>query len=86
MLRKLMPLILSFVFLAGCVSSTSGLSIATTTTTGGAEQIPIDLRQRAERSGEEPTIKHERGDRPAAHLAGGNVDRALPDDHGDRAE
>jgi hypothetical protein len=43
MLTKLMPLVLSFVFLAGCVSSTSGLSIATTTTSGAFEQIPATL-------------------------------------------
>jgi hypothetical protein len=31
--KNLMPLILSFMFLGGCVSTTSGLSITTTTTT-----------------------------------------------------
>ena len=43
MLTKLMPLILSFMFLSGCVSTTSGLSITTTTTNGAAEQIPAAL-------------------------------------------
>jgi dienelactone hydrolase len=43
MLKNLMPLILSFMFLSGCVSTTSGLSITTTTTTGAAEQIPAAL-------------------------------------------
>jgi dienelactone hydrolase len=41
--KNLMPLILSFMFLGGCVSTTSGLSITTTTTNGGAEQIPAAL-------------------------------------------
>src|SRR5437899_5622397 len=43
MLKNLMPLILSFMFLSGCVSTTSGLSITTTTTTGASEQIPAAL-------------------------------------------
>lgn len=43
MLKNLMPLILSFMFLSGCVSTTSGLSITTTTTNGAAEQIPAAL-------------------------------------------
>jgi len=45
MLKNLMPLILSFMFLSGCVSTTSGLSITTTTTTGASEQIPAALRK-----------------------------------------
>jgi dienelactone hydrolase len=43
MLKNLMPLILSFMFLSGCVGATSGLSITTTTTNGAAEQIPAAL-------------------------------------------
>jgi dienelactone hydrolase len=40
MLTNLMPLILAFMFLSGCASTTSGLSITTTTTNGASEQIP----------------------------------------------
>jgi dienelactone hydrolase len=43
MLKNLLPLILSLMFLSGCVSTTSDLSITTTTTTGAAEQIPAAL-------------------------------------------
>ena len=53
---------------------------------GGAQQVAIDFGQRAERAGEQPAVKHERGDRAAGHAARGDVDRALPDDHRDRAE
>ncbi len=43
MRKNFMPLILSFMFLSGCVSTTSGLSITTTTTNGASEQIPAEL-------------------------------------------
>ena len=40
---RLMPLALSFLFLGGCVGTTSSLSIATTGTNGASEQIPATL-------------------------------------------
>src|SRR6266436_8242751 len=43
MIMRLMPLILFFVFLAGCASTSTGLSITTTTTNGALEQIPAEL-------------------------------------------
>jgi dienelactone hydrolase len=43
MLRNLMPLMLSLMLFSGCTSTTSGLSITTTTTNGGPEQIPATV-------------------------------------------
>src|SRR6201982_273652 len=43
MITRLMPLILYFVLLGGCVGTPSGLFIATTTTTGALEQVPAEL-------------------------------------------
>lgn len=43
MLTSLMPLVLAFVLLGGCVSTTSRLSITTTTPSGALEQIPATL-------------------------------------------
>lgn len=43
MLTKFLLLILSFVFLSDCASTTSGLSITTTTTNGALEQIPVTV-------------------------------------------
>jgi dienelactone hydrolase len=43
MITRLMPLILYFVLLGGCVGTPSGLFITTTTTNGALEQVPAEL-------------------------------------------
>src|SRR2546426_9879623 len=43
MFTSLIALVLSLLLLGGCVGTTSGLSIATTTTNGASEQIPATL-------------------------------------------
>jgi dienelactone hydrolase len=43
MYTRLMPLLLAFVFLGGCVGATSNLSITTTGPSGAPEQIPVRL-------------------------------------------
>lgn len=43
MITKLMLLIIFFVFLAGCITTSGFLSITTTTTNGALEQIPAEL-------------------------------------------
>ncbi len=51
-----------------------------------AQQIAIDLGQRAEGAGDEPAGQHEGGDRAARHPARGDVQRTLPQHHRNRAE
>src|ERR671922_232962 len=43
MLTRLMPLVLSFVFLGSCIGTTSGLSIPMTAPNGALEQIPATV-------------------------------------------
>ena len=54
--------------------------------TGGAQQVAIDFRQGAERARQQAAIEDEGGDGAAADASCGHIDRALPDDPGDRAE
>ena len=54
--------------------------------TGGAQQIAIDFRQRPEGAGEEAAIEDEGRDGAAGDATRRDVDRALPDDHGDGRE
>ena len=43
MLTKRIPLVLAFVFLGGCIGTTTGLSITTTAPNGALEQIPATV-------------------------------------------
>src|SRR5919108_5859102 len=43
MLTRLMPLVLSFVFLGSCIGTTSGLSIPMTAPNGALEQLPATV-------------------------------------------